>query len=351
MKNKRLLFITPIFPKDITQDYVVPFIYQFTDAFSNYTNIQIDVISLMYPFTNEQYQIKNITIYPIGSNFVKPIKQIPYFLKAISKGITLCKKNKYDGILCFWHREAALIGTILSKIFGLKLRVWFHGQDVKKSNKYISLLRLHPKKMIMISAQQRNFFYKDHNIKVATIANVSINKNLFPKLNLEERTIDVLGVGNIGSLKNYTLFVDIIALLQKEFPEINTIICGDDGGEKKALEEKIKHLNLTKNITLVGQKHHNEVLKYMNNTTIFLHTSKFEGAGTVLHEALYSGCKVVSTIEIEDTEEINEFYYSKNLIELKDKIHEFLNSKSTSKRIEKFKIEDTIKVIYDSFYI
>lgn len=350
MMHKRLLFITPIFPKNPSEDYVVPFIQQFTNEFANNTDIQVDVISLMYPFTNKSYNINNITIHPIGSNFLKPIQQIPYFFKAIRKGITLHRKNKYDGILCFWFREASLIGFVLSKLFKLKLRVWFHGQDVKKENKYLSLLKLHPKKLIMISAQQRDFFYKYHNIKVKTIANVSFNRKLFPKLNLEERTIDVLGVGNIGALKNYTVFVDVIALLQKEFPKINAVICGNDGGEKKVLEEKIKHLNLTKNITLVGQKQHKEVLNYMNEASVFLHTSKFEGSGTVLHEALYSGCNVASTIEVEDTEEIHQFFYSKDTVELKNKVQEFLNSKPESKRIEKFKMEDTIRVIYNSFY-
>jgi glycosyltransferase involved in cell wall biosynthesis len=45
----------------------------------------------------------------------------------------------------------------------------------------------------------------------------------------------------------------------------------------------------------LGPQSHTETLLLMNQSKVFLHTSHYEGNSTVLMEALYSGCRVIST--------------------------------------------------------
>jgi glycosyltransferase involved in cell wall biosynthesis len=345
--SKRLLFITPIFPKNIDEDSVVPFISQFTQAFAETTDVHIEVISLMYPFSSKKYSIGEINVYPIGSKFVPFIKQIPFLIKAIFKGKSLFKQNKYDGILCFWYRESALIGWLLSYFLNVKLVVWLLGQDINANNKYIKLLKIPKNQLVLMSRQQSDLFFEYQKIKIDKIANVAITRNLFPELNTNERKIDILGVGNLGALKNYSLFIEIISLLKDK--KCNAIIIGD-GEEMEMLKSKTQQLGLSNNIEFIGSKSHNEVLDYMNNAKIFLHTSKSEGGGTVLQEALYSGCKLVSTIDIESYTDEESFYFSLEKLKLIERIDALLPRNLIAKRIENFKMEDTIKVIYDSFY-
>lgn len=347
--TKRLLFIPPMFPIDESEDIVVPFITHFSQKFAETTDVKVDVMPLMFP-QSKKYSFGKLTIHPIGSGYKKSFRIVPYFIIAIIKGIQLHKKNKYDGILCFWYRECALIGKVLSRLFKIKLQVWMLGQDVKKENKYIKLLKLPENELIMLSEHQKINFKENFNLDVKTIANVSIDRNRFPKLNQKERPITILGVGNLSFLKNYSLFIDIIDDLKIDFEKINAIICGDDSGEMINLESKIATLNLSKNIKLTGSVSHKEALEYMNNSIVFLHTSAFEGGGAVLQEALYSGCHVVSTIPMEDTEELETFFYSEEKAILVEKIKSIINNPNSFERIEKFKMEDTITVIYDSFY-
>lgn len=348
--TKKLLFIAPLFPQSNEEDYIAPFIAQFSTAFIENTNIDIDLISLFFP-KSKPYKYNNINVYPIGSGFKRYYLFFPYLIRAIYKGFWLCRKNKYDGILCFWYRETSLLGKILSFIFNIKLRVWMLGQDAKSSNKYPKLLRLKAEEIIMISKHQKIIFLNEHHIEAKYIANVSIDIKRFPPLKTRNREIAILGVGNLNDLKNYSLFIDILYTIKKEYSTIKAVICGADTGDQANLEKKISDLGLQNNITFTGSITQKEVLNYMNNAKIFLHTSKFEGSGTVLHEALYSGCKVISTIPIENSIDIeNSFFYSTNKKDIENKISVFLKSDFEVKRVEKFKMEDTVKDIYDSFY-
>lgn len=345
--SKRLLFITPIFPKNSDEDNVVSFIRQFTEEFYENTKVSIDVISLMYPFSSNKYSIGNITIHPIGSHFKSILRQIPFLIRAVLKGKSLYKENPYDGILCFWYRESALVGKILSLLLKVKLTVWMQGQDVRKDNKYISLLRIPANQIVMMSLQQSNFFYVNHNIRIQKIANVAVKRKLFPPFNSGERPYAILGVGNLGALKNYSLFIDIIAELKAK--NLHAIIIGE-GEELAILKEKIKLLGLTDSIHFLGRLPHATVLNYMNQSKIFLHTSKFEGGGAVIQEALYSGCKVVSTISIDQPIDEENFYFNTEKKALVEQIDSLLEKPLNHKRIEYFKMEDTVETIYRMFY-
>ena len=344
--TKRLLFITPLFPKDSTEDNVVPFISQFTKSFSNKTKIEIDVLSLMYPFTKGNYKFENVTVYSIGGKFGSKINQIPTLLKSLLQSIKLQKKNNYDGILCFWYRETALVGYLLHKLFKIKLLIWLQGQDAKKSNLYVKLLNINSNNIIAISEHQRILFNHNFKKKVNQVANVSIDARNFPNLNTKNREIDIIGIGNLGALKNFSLFIDIINSLKTR--NLNVLICGD-GEEIEFLKTKVKMLKLEKNITFTGHVSNKKILNYLNNSKILLHTSQFEGAGLVLHEALFSGCKVVSTITIDSPLPVENFFHSNNLDIITSKIEENLNLPFVPKRIQVFTIEDCIDMIYNHF--
>jgi len=338
--TKRLLFITPIFPTEIAGDRAVPFISQFTQQFVTDTDAEVDVISLMYPFSTQKYTVGKVTVYPMGSNFKSSLKQIPYLIKAVLKGKSLHKQNPYDGILCFWYRESALVGKLLSHWLCIKQIVWMLGQDINKNNKYIPLLKVPHDQLIMMSLQQGESFEAYHKIRIQKIANVAITRKLFPEFNSGQRNYDIIGVGNLGALKNYGFFIEIVSELKHK--KWNAIIIGE-GEEMAMLQEKVTRLGLSENIRFLGALRHKEVLDYMNQSKIFLHTSKSEGGGTVLQEALYSGCRVVSTIAVENNLTQDAFYFSTEKQALVHQMDHLLEKPLVHERIENFKMEDTVK--------
>jgi hypothetical protein len=60
---------------------------------------------------------------------------------------------------------------------------------------------------------------------------------------------------------------------------------------------------------------------------------------------------VVSTIPIEKPKDIEDsFFYTTDRKELSNKISAILKSNFKAKRVEKFKMEDTVTTVYDLFY-
>jgi glycosyltransferase involved in cell wall biosynthesis len=85
--------------------------------------------------------------------------------------------------------------------------------------------------------------------------------------------------------------VDVVASINDK--NIKAIIIGD-GPERDKIQRKIIEKGLTNQIKMLGQLSHNECLFWMNRSKILLHPSSFEGASTVVLEALYYGCNIVS---------------------------------------------------------
>lgn len=346
--KKKLLFIVPIFPKHLEDDTIVPFIFQFSLFFTNYyKNIDVHIISVRYP-KSKPYNINKLSIFPIGSGFNKKSLTVWSILKTIFKDFHLFRKNKYDGILSFWYGETALSGRILGFIFKTKHFVWMQGQDVKPNNKYLKLIPFNPKNLIAIGKNHQSLLKNYWKIDTKVVANVSVNPELFPGLNTDKRGIDIIGVGNLSHLKNFSFFIDIVFELQKTFKNINVIICGN-GEEMEVLSKKIETLNLSKNIRLLGYVSNKKVKELMNDSKLLLHTSKFEGNSLAIQEALYSGCQVISTFPL--MEKIDNFYcINKKSNIIKQAIFLLKPNNKPIKRVRFFKIEETAKIIHSCFF-
>jgi glycosyltransferase involved in cell wall biosynthesis len=109
------------------------------------------------------------------------------------------------------------------------------------------------------------------------------------------RDIDIMGAGSLIPLKQYSLFIDVIKSISNDFPNVKAVICGK-GPEMESLKKQVARLKLEDNIELKGELPHPEILALMQRSKVFLHTSSYEGYSTVLSEALYAGCQVVSLV-------------------------------------------------------
>jgi len=103
--------------------------------------------------------------------------------------------------------------------------------------------------------------------------------------------IKLLAIGRLVPEKSYATMIDAMSIL-KDKGRFRLIIVGE-GRLRAALQEKIAHLGLEKNILLAGQSH--SVSEYYKNADLFLLSSSSEGFGNVLVEALSFGLPVVST--------------------------------------------------------
>ncbi|MDR3230512.1 MAG: glycosyltransferase [Synergistaceae bacterium] len=102
----------------------------------------------------------------------------------------------------------------------------------------------------------------------------------------------VLGVGRLGYQKNFAMLIRAFASLAPRRPEPRLLILGE-GRERAMLEGLIREKNLTDRAALPGYVPN--PCSYMKRAALFVLTSRFEGFGNVVAEALACGCTVVST--------------------------------------------------------
>lgn len=101
----------------------------------------------------------------------------------------------------------------------------------------------------------------------------------------------VLSVGRLTPAKDYSTLIRAFALVRKKMPA-RLMILGE-GEERPKLEALIKELGLEQDVVLPGFV--NNPYKYMKHATVFVLSSRWEGFGNVLVEAMALGTPVVST--------------------------------------------------------
>ncbi len=286
-----VLVITPGFPKDEKDTDCIPPMQEYFDSLlQKIPDIEVSVISIHYPFSKEKYNWKSINVYPCaGKNKKQPFRSI-YWLKAIWFSLKINRSRRVNIVHSFWLNETALVAHIIAGLLKVKHLNTMMGQDAKPENKYLKILPSKNITKIAVSEFQAGYFKNSTGLEVNRIIPWGIKR--FPVDN-NSRTIDVLGVGSLIKVKNFEQFVRIINELKNEFPQINCIIIGE-GNLRRELQNLIDDFHLAENLKLVGQIPREDVLSYMMNSKILLHTSNYESFGYVMTEALAAGCYIVS---------------------------------------------------------
>ena len=116
----------------------------------------------------------------------------------------------------------------------------------------------------------------------------------YSKLENVSRKNKVVTVGRIHEVKGFERLIDIWALVKKDNDEVLEIIGDGDETIKSSLQNKITELGLEKSVVLKGALSHDEVLKEMLESKLYVMTSYSEAFPFVLLEAMSSGLPVVA---------------------------------------------------------
>ncbi|MGN4868395.1 glycosyltransferase [Aeromonas caviae] len=100
----------------------------------------------------------------------------------------------------------------------------------------------------------------------------------------------ILNIGRLNHQKNQKEFIEAFSLLSPELYD-SAVILGD-GSDKQSLIQYAKTLGVSERVFFVG--FHSNPYVFMRCSQALVLTSKFEGFGNVLVEALACGCPVVS---------------------------------------------------------
>ncbi|MBC7399375.1 MAG: glycosyltransferase family 4 protein [Mucilaginibacter sp.] len=294
--RKALIILTPAFPKDEGDSTWLPDRQIFVRTLKKaHPDLNIIVLTFQYPLESAEYMWNGIKVIALGgknkSGFYRRLMWLRAW-RALKK-----TRATYDiiGLLSFWMDECAFIADKFAKKFSIKHYCWLLGQDARPGNKYVYRIMPDGDNLVALSDFLVGEFNRNYGVIPKHLAPGAINPSLF-KTYTGERDIDVIAVGSLIKLKQYSVYIDVIQALKCNIPQINVILCGT-GPEMAPLKAKINRLGLKDNITLTGELPHADVLALMQRAKVFLHTSKYEGFGIVCLEALYAGAKVISFVQ------------------------------------------------------
>lgn len=160
--------------------------------------------------------------------------------------------------------------------------------------------------VVVVNDQVKNWYEKKFNTKAKFFYFPIIQSDVIFKKRLEEAKLCsedlrekyglvnkkvILYVGRLVKVKNVSFLLDAFALLPNK-QHIVLVIVGE-GEDRFTLEQKVLPYIQDGQIIFVGKKEGAELMAFYNLGEVFVLPSVYEPFGTVVNEALLSGCYVL----------------------------------------------------------
>lgn len=244
----------------------------------------------------------------------------------------------------------------------------------KKDSRKICWIHTNPQNINKFQKRKKKFSENIHKIDKIVCICEDMKKNLLREVSLAEEKIEVIynlfdiekiqklsnEIENLSEIEkkqlkeNYIVMVARLELKSKDFftlleaykdlyeiEDLKLYLIGD-GPDKEKIEEKIKGMGLNNKVFLLGAK--KNPYPWIKNAQLLVHSSKFEGFGLVIVEAIILKTMVVATDcpvgprEILLNGEYGSLVECENSQQLGDELKELLNENSEKRKkyIENF---------------
>lgn len=225
-----------------------------------------------------------------------------YFLKifAFAKKIFKLKKIlKHSNSNILSIMPSMNILSILSKNKNQRLIITEH--NILRKDTLFNKVNLILKKVLYQKADsivavsngvKKNLEEEIKKLKVVTIFNpLNINEIIrLSNIKIQNNYGDyIVGVGRLNNQKGFDLLIESLSQLSNK--KINLLIIGD-GEEKQNLIKLTKKLNISERVFFLGFI--DNPYSYMKNAKFFILSSRYEGFGMVVAEALISNANIIS---------------------------------------------------------
>jgi glycosyltransferase involved in cell wall biosynthesis len=239
-ENKTLVILTPGFPASEADGNCLPMQQSFVKALKeNNPELHIIVLSFQYPYTKQTYTWFGIKIMSFNGQNKGGLARLllRYKLYAALKKIN--SNNKIAGILSFWYNECAWVGKKFADKNNLKHFCWLLGQDARQNNNYPKSLKLKAGELVALSDFLRIEFEKNNGIRPAFVIPSGIDSTQFNTVT-KEKDNDLLAAGSLIPLKQFEIFIALVAEIKKQIPTIKASLIGA-GPEKIKLKTLTSH--------------------------------------------------------------------------------------------------------------
>jgi glycosyltransferase involved in cell wall biosynthesis len=263
-----------------------------------YTDDKLKGVNYFYP------KVK-LTI-PLISSFLKLWKYRQAYQLIFDKGLS---NQQFDVVYVNTIFPAA-VATLLAKNRYPKAKIiiseqWsgYYPEDGNYKGfvtKYFTQKLVKLSKAIFVVTDKTKQVMLSHGLKAKyELINNVVDTELFKPSEDKEKKKDVIKLLHVSSLvnreKNIIGILNAISLLKRNHQSVQLTIIGDNKAEMPVYTNIVKDLNIESCVEFVGYKKPDEIVKYMNQSDLFILFSFFEGMPNVILEALACGLPVVST--------------------------------------------------------
>lgn len=214
--------------------------------------------------------------------------------------------SKTDIVIC--HEPVNLLVQLLvCKIIGIPFMIHMHKEfDINSSSKFLRYLFKHSifisdskilldNNLKLIKDQYKSFIGKVHIIPATS--NI---EDIVKCTNLRNNLLsgDVVEIGTVGRMtweKNFEQIIQIAVKLNKNKNRRFHITIIGDGPQYSKIMDLIKINNLSKMVTLVGEKNFEQIIDFYKKFDIYIQTSVSEGSPLTIKEAMAAYLPVISS--------------------------------------------------------
>ncbi len=335
IKRKHILFLTPGFPKDEKDTRCIPALHLFLQELNRLDIVDISIITFDYPYKKGSYTWNGLTINAIGGKNKGGGFKLINWQKVIRLAKKIHKENAIDQVHSFWLNDCSVVGNRISKKIKIPHSCTLMGQDVLPSNRFFNQIKPLPK-LITLSKYHEEQLQNNFSIR----SSITIPWGIEKLTSTHVKIVDVIGVGNLNEVKNFTKFLSIIQLIKASVPDILVQIVGE-GEQYHHLLQLTKKMELDQNVQFLGVRNREETLALMSKAKCLLHTSNFESFGMVFLEAQSLGVKIFTT-PVGIAPELNSCANFQTVDEAAGLVVDFLQNYQIEPSIRTYKVEDTV---------
>jgi glycosyltransferase involved in cell wall biosynthesis len=203
------------------------------------------------------------------------------------------ERKNYDAVFVHMNPVYVVLGGILWRLLGKKIGLWYTHKHVDFKLRLAALFS-----NIIFTASPESFRLKTSKL---VITGHGIDTHLFsPGHHSPDSLKKLLTIGRISPVKDYDTLISAVSLLKQKKPNVHTTIVGGAGKAEdaeyiKRLHEKVNQENLSSVITFAGPVHHDGIVSYLHNASIFVHMSETGSLDKAVLEAMSAGLVVVSS--------------------------------------------------------
>jgi glycosyltransferase involved in cell wall biosynthesis len=343
-KQKTLVLLTPAFPANESEENWISFQQILLRSIKKlYPGIKIIVLSFIYPHAISNYYWNDMEVFSFDGMKYRKIRRLLLWRNIWRKLNAIKTEHSITAIFSLWCGECALVGRYFGKRNSINHFAWICGTDARKSNRMVKLIRPSSNELIAMSDFLVDEFFLSHHIKPAHLIPPGIDLSMYGD-HKSIRDIDIIGAGSLSILKQYDIFVDVIAGLKNRIPGIKAVLCGD-GEDTERISKMHETYSLQQNLELTGMITPRETIRKMQRSKIMLHPSSYEGFSMACYEALRAGAHVISFVK-SMYQDIPQWHVVRSKEEMLQKAFELLNDpKLVNEPIFTYSMDDSAKKI------